>query len=100
MYIKEKEICPVYISKHNSTREKQIIPLMIPNEEKEGRWHYLAIKKLSASLHKLTSKNKCDFYCSNCLHSFRTENKLKYYEKGCKSKDFCGIVVHQKRIKY
>ena len=73
---------------------------MIPNEEKEGRWHYLAIKKLSASLHKLTSKNKCDFYCSNCLHSFRTENKLKYYEKGCKSKDFCGIVVHQKRIKY
>ena len=27
-------------SKINSNWEKQIIPLMIPNEEKEG-WHYL-----------------------------------------------------------
>ena len=35
---------PAYISKHNSTREKQIILLMIPNEEKEGQWHYLAVK--------------------------------------------------------
>ena len=41
LYIKEKEILPVYISKHNSTREKQI---MIPNKKKE-RWHYLAVKK-------------------------------------------------------
>ena len=43
--IKEKEILPVYISKHNSTREKQI---MIPNKKKE-RWHYLAVKRF---LHK------------------------------------------------
>ena len=34
LYTKEKEICPTYISNHNSTREKQIILLMIPNEEK------------------------------------------------------------------
>ena len=34
LYTKEKEICPAYISKHNSTREKQINILMIPNEEK------------------------------------------------------------------
>ena len=32
---KEKEIYPAYLSKHNSTREKQIILLMIPNEEKK-----------------------------------------------------------------
>ena len=44
LYIKEKEICPTYISKINSNCEKQIILLMIPNEKKEG-WHYLAIKK-------------------------------------------------------
>ena len=50
---------------------------MIPNEEKEGRKsksegrrHYLAIKKLSALLGRITSKNKGDFYCLNCLHSF------------------------------
>ena len=45
-YIKEKEICPAYISKINSNFEKQIILLMISNEEKEG-WHCLAVKKLS-----------------------------------------------------
>ena len=32
--------CPAYVSKINSNCEKQIISLMIPNEEKEG-WHYL-----------------------------------------------------------
>ena len=31
LHIKEKEICPVYILKHNSTHVKQIIVLMIPN---------------------------------------------------------------------
>ena len=35
LYIKEKELYPAYISKHNSTPEKQIILLMIPNEEKK-----------------------------------------------------------------
>ena len=44
-----------------STRKKQIILLMIPNEDKEGQWHYLAVKKLSALLHRKTSKNNGDF---------------------------------------
>ena len=34
LYIKEKEICPDYISKIISDSEKQTIILMIPNEEK------------------------------------------------------------------
>ena len=46
LYLKEKETCPAYISKINSNCEKQIIPLTIPNVEKEG-WHYVAVKKLS-----------------------------------------------------
>ena len=37
----------------------------------------------------LHSKHKSDFYCLNCLHFFRTENKLKPHEKLCKNKDFC-----------
>ena len=28
----------------------------------------------------------------NYLHSFRTENKLKFHEKVCKNNDFCSIV--------
>ena len=46
---------------------------MVPKEEKE-RWHYIAVKRLSALLHGTTSKHKGDFYCLNCLHSFRTES--------------------------
>ena len=92
LYIKENKICPAYISKHNSTLEKQIILLIFPNEEKEG-WHYLALKKLLALLHGITSKHKDDFYCLNRLHSFKTENRLKSHEKVCKNKDFFGIVM-------
>ena len=71
LYTKEKTF-PAYISNHNSTRQK-IILLMVPNREKEV-WHYLAVKKLSTLLKGLTSKYHGDFYCFNCLHSFRTEN--------------------------
>ena len=53
---------------------------MIPNgkgseDKSEGRWHYLAVKKLSALLRGITSKHHGDFYCLNCLHSFATEKK-------------------------
>ena len=51
------------------------------------------MKKLYALLDRITSKNKGDFYCLSCLHSFRIENKFKSHEKVCKSKDLCGIVM-------
>ena len=92
LYIKEKEISPGYISKINWNCEKRLILLMIPNEEKEG-WHYLAVKKLSPLLHGITSKHEGVFYSLNCLHSFRTENKLKSHKKVCKNKDFCEIAM-------
>ena len=44
-------------------------------------------------LHGITSKYKDDFHCLNCLHSFRTENKLKSHEIVCKNKDVFGIVL-------
>ena len=89
-YIKEKGIYPANISKHNSTRAKKFF-LMIPNEEREG-WHYLAVQKLFVLLHGITFDFGV-FYCLNCLHSFRTESKLKSHEKVHKNKDFCGIVI-------
>ena len=53
---------------------------MIRNGEKE-EWH----------LHyQGESKHDSDFYCLNCLHSFKTENKIKSYEKVRKNKYFCG----------
>ena len=62
---------------------------MIPNGEK---WHYLAVKELSALLRGITSKHYGDFYCLNCLHSFRTKNKLESHKRVCENKDFCNVI--------
>ena len=90
LYVQKEKIYPVYVSKHHSNREKQVIIFVIPNGEK--LWHYHAVKKLSALLRGATSKNNGkndgDFYCSNCLHSFRTKNKLTSHKKVCENKDF------------
>ena len=51
---------------------------MIPNRE---GWHYLAVTKLSALLKRITSKQDGNFYCLNCLRSFRTKNKFESHKK-------------------
>ena len=60
---------------------------MIPNEEERetksegrqanirGRWHYLALKKLSALLRRITSKHHGDFLLSE-LPSFFCSRKI------------------------
>ena len=60
---------------------------MISNRE---IWHYLAVKKLSSLLRGTTSKDNADFYCLNCLQSFRTKNKLASHKRACENKDFCN----------
>ena len=50
---------------------------MITDGEK---WHYLALKKLSAFLRGIPSNNNGDFYCLNCFHSYNTENKYKKHK--------------------
>ena len=57
---------------------------MISNLEKQ--WHYPAPKKISALLRGITSKNNGDFYCLNCLHSFRTKNKFESHKRACENK--------------
>ena len=73
---------------------------MIQNEEKEGReakseerWHYLEIKKLSTLFRGITSEYQGGFFCLNCLHSFRTKNKVRSHEKVCKNKNFCETLM-------
>ena len=68
-----KQIRLAYISKYNSNRKKQVILLTITTNKK---CHYLFVKRLSALLKGITSHDG-DFYCLNCLYSFRTENALK-----------------------
>ena len=55
------------------------------------KWHYLAVKKLSALLRGITSKHDGYFHCLNCLYSFIKKEKLKKYENVCKDHDYCYI---------
>ena len=54
---------------------------MISNGE---NCHYLAVKSLSRLLRGITSNHDCDYYCLNCFHSYRTENKLNAHKKYAK----------------
>ena len=85
LYAKKEKIYPAYVSKHNSNCEKQVMLLIFPKGEK---WHYIALKKLSVLLRGLTPKHYGDFYCLNCLHCFRTKNKLESHKKYVKIKIF------------
>ena len=76
----------VYKSKYNHKRNNQVILLIINDGEK---WHYLTVRSLSALLRRITSNHNGDFYCLNCLHSYRTKNKLKKHEKLCNKHDYC-----------
>ena len=77
--MKKKEMIPL-------KRENQGILLMITDDKK---WHYLAVKSLSAFLKGITSNHNEDFYCSNFFYSFRTENKLKKHKYVCENHDYC-----------
>ena len=94
------KISTAYISNINSSYEKQVILLMTPNEDKEG-WHYLPTKKLYALLKRIPLKHSGDFYCLNCLQSFRTKIKnLNLMKKYLKIKTFADLQCHPKRIIY
>ena len=70
---KTRKISLAYKSKHNLTREKQVILLMIADGEK---WHYTAVTRLSGLLRGITSNHNGDFYCLNCFRAYTTKNKL------------------------
>ena len=50
----------------------QVILLMITDGEK---WHYLAVKSLSALLNGIISNHNGNFYCLNCFRAYTTKNK-------------------------
>ena len=95
-----KKIEVAYKSKHNLTREKQVILLVISNGE---NWHYLTVKNLSGLLRGITSNHVGDFYCLNCFHSYRTKNKLEAHKEICENRDYCHVEMptkHTNTIKY
>ena len=83
-----EEIRHAYKSKPNLERKNQVILSMIIDGKK---WHYLAVKKLSALQGGITSKYKGDFYCLNCFHSFSTKVKLKKHKDVCEKHDYSYV---------
>ena len=95
-----EKIRHAYKSKYNLTRENQVILLMITHGEK---WHYLAVKRLSALFRGITGNNNGDFYCLNCFQSCTTKTKLKKHKKVCKNHDYCYVQMpeeYNKTLKY
>ena len=97
--IKKTHACK---SEYNRKYKSQVVLLMITDGEK---WHYIALKgeptddgfipptqSLSKLFREITSNNHGDFYCLNCLHSFRTNNALKKHERLCENNDYCSVV--------
>ena len=73
---------------------------MITDGEK---WHYLAVKRLSALFRGITSNNHGDFYCLNCFQSHTTKNKVKKHKKVCQNHDYCYVEMpeeYNKILKY
>ena len=83
-----KKIEIAYKSKYNLIRDNQIVLLMISNGE---NWHYFAVKSLSRLLRGISSNHNSDYYCLNCFHSYRTENKLNLHNKICENHEYGNI---------
>ena len=83
-----KKMERAYKSKYNLIRDNQIILLMINNGK---NWHYLAVKSLSRLLRGISSNHNSDYYCLNCFHSYRTENKLNAHKKIRENHEYCDI---------
>ena len=95
-----EEIRYTYKSKYNLNGKNQVILLMITDGKK---WHYLAVKNLSALLTGISSTHEGDFSCLNCLCSYRTKNKLKKHKNVCKNHDYCYVEMPEqdnKKLKY
>ena len=71
---------------------------MITNDDIS--WHYFAVKKLSRSLRGITSNHNGNFYCLNCLHSYRTEKNFKNMKKYAKIMSIAVQKCQKKILKY
>ena len=88
-----RKIHVAYKSKHNLTRENQIILLMITDGEK---WHYITVKNLSGLLRGITSNHAGDFYCLNCFCAYSTKNKFEAHKKICENHDYFHVEMPTK----
>ena len=70
---------------------------MMKNDKK---WHYLAVKKLSALLRGITSKHVRVFNSLNCFHSYSMKKNLRSMKKYVKIMIIAMQKCLMKTIKY
>ena len=61
------------------------------------------IRSLSRLFRGITANHHGEFYCLNCLHTFRTDNALKGHERLCDNNDYCHVEMPtqgNKTLKY
>ena len=77
------------------------------------KWHYLSLKSvltndgfmkptqsISRLFNKITSTNTTnDYYCQNCLHSYRSESSLRDHELVCEKHNHCEILMPSEKVK-
>ena len=85
-----EELKQTYIWKHNFSFENKVFFLHDYINTK------MIVKSSSAILQKIISKNNGDYYCINCLCSFRTKNKLKTHKSFCKNHNYCYVEMAEK----
>ena len=73
-----EKISHVYKSGFNKTREKQVILLILSDDQRK---QYTAVKNLNSLLR--TGNGCSEKYCLNCFKSFRTKLKPEMHHKNC-----------------
>ena len=81
LQVNEQKISQLYESEFNKTRKKQVILLILNDDECNSpqKQHYVVVKNLNSLL---KDKSKCsEHFCFNCFKKFRTKSKLeKHYQ--------------------
>ena len=81
--LKKKNISYLMFQNITQTWKKKVIIIMIWNRE------IRAAKFEGREI--MTSENNVDFYCLDCLPSFRAKSKLELHKRACANKDFCSV---------
>ena len=68
------------IRKSDYSHKCQYIVDLLMITDNQNNWHYITIKNMKRLIRGVTSNHHGDFFCRNCMHSYRTENALKKHE--------------------
>ena len=109
--LNEVNICTEYISKRNFDKKHQVVLVKIGDDK--GKWHFPALpsnldeagirrpkKSISRLMEDISSNSHDDFYCYECLHSFRTEIAIKNHVDLCKNNKLAKIELPNEENKF